>query len=248
MRRLLALGLLALTTGCVQRQRPASLTVSVAASLQPAMEDIAEKFAGAHLDYNFGASGALAGQIAAGAPVDVFLSAGTNPMDDLQEHARIFTDTRRDLLRNEIVLVAPDAAASLTSFEGLAGPEVKRVALGDPDSVPAGDYGRQSLISMHLWEQVQPKLVLAKDVRQVLTYVESGNADAGIVYATDAKTSAHVRVVAMAPPQTHRAILYPVAVVRTTHDEKSARAFVNFLTGPEARAIFEARGFTPAAP
>jgi molybdate transport system substrate-binding protein len=246
MTRRLALALLALLAGCA-RPRSTNLTVSVAASLETVMSELVEKYSAAHIDLNFGASGALAQQIAQGAPADIFFSASSKSMDDLADRRLILGDTRRDLLRNDIVLIAAPGGA-VNSFEALTGPQVRTVALGHPDSVPAGEYGRQTLISLHLWDQVQPKLVLAKDVRQVLAYVESGNADAGIVYATDARTSAHVHVVAVAPPQTHGPILYSVAVVKATHDAAAARAFAGYLAGPAARAIFEARGFSAANP
>ena len=246
MTRRLAVGLLTLLTGCARPQF-ASLTVSVAASLQSVMTEVAAKYPQARVELNFGASGALAQQIARGAPVDIFFSASAKSMDDLANRRLILPDTRRDLLRNEIVLIA-SAANPISSFDALASPAVKVVALGEPDSVPAGEYGRQALTSMRLWDRVQPKLVLAKDVRQVLAYVATGNADAGIVYATDARTTADVRVVAPAPPGTHDPILYPVAVLKAAHDNAAARAFTAYLAGPEARALFEARGFTVANP
>ncbi len=229
--------------GC-GRPAPASLTVSAAASLQEAISEAARAYRGAHIDLNYGASGALARQILNGAPVDVFLSAAPQPVDELSARGLLLPGTRRDLLRNDLVLIGP----SVHSFEDLGSPAVKVVALGDPASVPAGDYGRQVLTALHLWERVQPKLVLAKDVRQVLSYVSTGNADAGIVYATDAKSEPNVRVAATAPPGTHAPVLYPVAVIRTTHAPDAARAFADYLAGPAARKIFEAHGFEPVKP
>ena len=246
MTRRLALALLALLAGCA-RPGSANLTVSVAASLEPVMTDLAAKYSAAHIDLNFGGSGALAQQIARGAPADLFFSASVRSMDDLARQNLLLADTRRDLLRNEVVLIAA-SQSPVNSFDALAGPGVKVVALGEPDSVPAGDYGRQTLVALHLWNRIQPKLVLAKDVRQVLTYVETGNADAGIVYATDARSSARVRTVAAAPPESHGPILYSLAVVKATHNPAAARAFAAWLAGPEARAAFQARGFSVATP
>jgi molybdate transport system substrate-binding protein len=237
----------ALFAGCARPQFP-TLTVSVAASLQDASGEIAAAYHAAKIDLNYGASGALAQQIASGAPVDIFVSAAPKPMDDLAARGLILGDTRRDLLRNEIVLIAAAAAPAANSFDALVSPAVKIVALGDPASVPAGDYGRQVLTALNLWDRVQPKLVLAKDVRQVLSYVQTGNADAGIVYATDASGAPNVRVVAVAPPGSHTPVLYPVAVMKSTHDAAAARAFAAFLAGPAARAIFEAHGFRAVAP
>jgi len=122
------------------------------------------------------------------------------------------------------------------------------IALGDPASVPAGQYGRQTLIALHLLDTLNSKLVFAKDVRQVLTYVETGNADAGLVYATDAQASGKVRVVATAPESSHDPIVYPAAVVKGTQNEDTARKFLDYLSSPVARAIFVRHGFTIAAP
>jgi molybdate transport system substrate-binding protein len=230
----------------------ATLTVSAAASLQDALRATADAYQrqdprAPKVDFNFGASGALAQQIEQGAPVDLFLSAAPPPMDRLAAKDLLLPGTRRDLLRNSIVLIVPAHHAELT-FGGLAAPEVKQVALGDPASVPAGDYGRQVLTSLGIWERVQPKLVLAKDVRQVLAYVATGNVDAGIVYATDARQSPDVRVADVAPEGSHKPVVYPVAIVASTHDAAAARDFLAFLEGPAARAIFTARGFAQAAP
>jgi molybdate transport system substrate-binding protein len=230
----------------------ATLTVSAAASLQDALRATAGEYkrlqpGAPEVQFNFGASGALAQQIEQGAPVDVFISAAPQPMDQLSSKGLLLPGTRRDLLRNSIVLVVPAHGEALT-FAGLTAPGVKQIALGDPASVPAGDYGRQVLTSAGVWGRVQPKLVLAKDVRQVLAYVATGNVDAGIVYATDASESRDVKVAAIAPERSHTPVVYPAAAIAKTRDSAAARAFLEFLEGPEARAIFTARGFTWAAP
>jgi molybdate transport system substrate-binding protein len=161
-------------------------------------------------------------------------------MDSLAAKGLIRQGTRRDLLHNEIVLIG-----TAPSFAALSSPAVKLIALGDPNSVPAGDYGKQVLTSLGLWDAVQSRLVLAKDVRQVLSYVETGNADAGIVYATDARESSKVRVTATAPPGSHTPVVYPVAVLTGSRHEAGARSFVAYLAGEEARAVFIRHGFTP---
>jgi molybdate transport system substrate-binding protein len=246
---LLASGL-AMLAGCHASART-TLTLSVAASLKEAMAEAESSYRQVHpeVDFreNFGPSGTLEMQIEQGAPADVFLSAAAKPMDALQARGMIATGTRRTLLRGSLVLIAP-RDSHLQSFQGLLDPAIRSIALGDPGSVPAGQYGRQTLASLRLLEQVNAKLVLAKDVRQVLEYVESGNADAGLVYATDALTSSKVRVVVAAPESTHDAIVYPVAVVKGRPDEAGARRFVEFLATPAAQAIFEKHGFTMAAP
>lgn len=229
-----------------------TLTVSAAASLENALTPVADAYMRRHaqtkIEFNFGGSGALARQIEDGAPVDLFISAAAQPMDELAARGLLLEGTRRDVLRSEIVLIAPHDGGEPTSFEGLADAQVKLIALADPASVPAGEYGRQVLTAFGLWDKVRGKLVLAKDVRQVLSYVETGNADAGLVYATDARQSPKVRVVAVAPESTHAPVVYPVAVIRAVHDAAASRDFAVFLFGPEARAIFVAQGFTAAAP
>jgi molybdate transport system substrate-binding protein len=251
MRRLaLVMLVLVLLTAC--GTRPAAITVSAAASLQDVLGPIADAYTGRHhgakIDFNFGGSGALARQIEDGAPVDVFLSASPEPMDRLAVRGLLLDGTRRDLLRSEIVLITPRDGADLPSFDALADSRVKLIAIGDPASVPAGQYGKQVLTSLGLWSRIQQKLVIAKDVRQVLSYVETGNADAGIVYGTDARRSPAVRVAAVAPESSHSPVVYPVAVLRAARDAAAARDFVAYLFGPEARAIFVAQGFTAAAP
>ncbi len=224
------------------------VTVSAAASLQSSLEELRGLYRPGPIRLNFGGSGMLAQQIEQGAPVDVFLSAAPKPMDELAAKGRILPETRRNLLRNQVVLIAARGSAEPGSFPALAGPTVKLIALGEPGTVPAGDYGRQVLRSLRLWDVLQPKLVLAKDVRQVLTYVERGEADAGIVYATDARESSGVRVSAVAPENTHEPVLYPVAVLQGSARPAAARAFVAFLEEPRARAVFVRHGFTPVTP
>ena len=227
------------------------LTVSAAASLKDALAETEAVYEHGHSNIefsnNFGSSGTLAQQIDQGAPVDLFLSAAAKPMNDLAANGLIVTSTRRNLLRNTLVLIAP-LDSKLRDFQGLTDKSIRLIALGDPAGVPAAQYGKQKLLSFHLWEQLSAKYVLGKDVRQVLTYVETGNADAGLVYATDAKASGKVLVVATALESTHDPIVYPVAVVKGGHNEEASRRFVEFLRSPIAQAIFVKHGFTIAAP
>jgi molybdate transport system substrate-binding protein len=226
------------------------ITLSAAASLQNSIVEIeaAYQHDNAQIDFrnNFGSSGTLAREIEDGAPADAFLSAASKPMDDLATKGLIDTSTRRNLLRNSLVLIAP-LDSQLNGFDGLADKSVRLVAMGDPASVPAGQYARQTLVSMHIEDKLKSKLVLGKDVRQVLTYVETGNADAGLVYATDAKISDRIRVVAIAPESSHDPIIYPAAVVKAAHNDLAARRFIEFLRTPAAKAIFARHGFTIAS-
>jgi len=250
----LALAAVALVPGCAgsRTSSAVALTVSAAASAQNALNELAPAYQHSRPDlkiiFNFGGSGILEQQIDSGAPVDVFLSASPKPMDMLADKGLLAPGTRRDLLQNQVVLIAPQGSTAPNSFQELAGSQVKLIALGDPGSVPAGDYGRQVLESLQVWPAVQSKLVLAQDVLQVLSYVVSGNADAGIVYATDAGESGKVRVAATAPPGSHKPVVYPVAVIKTSRNIAAARAFIGFLSGTEARAVFLRHGFTAVSP
>jgi len=244
----LSVGLLAL--GACHGPARTTLTLSVAASLTETIGEIETQYRQGHaeIDFrnNFGGSGTLARQVEQGAPVDVFLSAAAGPMDELQAKGLIEAGTRHDLLRNTLVLIAP-RGSGLQGFAGLTDKSVRQIALGDPGSVPAGQYGKETLTALKLYERVKGKIVLAKDVRQVLTYVETGNADAGLVYATDAQNDARVRIVATAPEETHEPIVYPVAVVGAGRESGAAQQFVEYLKSPAAAAIFVKHGFTMAS-
>jgi molybdate transport system substrate-binding protein len=241
----LCLGLVA--AGCHSPERTA-LTLSVAASLQDSITEIEGAYQHDHsIEFrnNFGASGTLAREIEQGAPVDAFISAGARPMDQLEKEGLLQPGSRADLLRNSLLLIAP-AGSSLRGFDGLVGSGVRTVALGDPASVPAGEYGKQALEGLHLYDKLKSKIVLGKDVRQVLTYVETGDADAGLVYATDAEISHRVRVVAVAPENSHDPIVYPAAEMKGTQNSAAVRDFLVFLHSQTARTIFERHGFRMA--
>lgn len=225
--------------------------MAAAASLQDALQDAAAAFAQERPDvavrFTFGSSGALAQQIAAGAPVDLFVAAGQAPMDQLVRQGAVDPGAVRPLAGNQVVLVAPRAGGiPLRSWDDLKDPRVRRIAVGDPAHVPAGQYGQQVLQHLGLWEAVQPKLVLDQDVRQVLQHVAVGEAQAGIVYATDAATSPQVAVVAPAPAGSHRPVVYPMAVVRTARQPAAAQAFAEFLLSDRGQALLQRHGFTPA--
>jgi len=243
-----ALSLLSVLMAC-HRSQPAVLTISAAVSLTDAIQEIETSYRRDHpkveVRNNFGSSGTLARQIEDGAPVDVFISAASKPMDELAARKLLAADSRRDLLRNSLVLIVP-RDSKLGSIQQLTDSSVRVIALGDPAGVPAGQYGQQTLASMHLLDGVQSKLVLAKDVRQVLAYVETGNADAGFVYATDALMSPKAKVAATAPESTHDPIVYPAAAIANGRHANVAREFVEYLGSAQARAVFEKRGFTMA--
>ena len=202
-----------------------NLTVSAAASLSDVLKEIDKLYTqnepNVTITTNFASSGTLQTQIENGAPVDIFISAAPTQMDNLQKKDLLLNDTRVNLLNNKVVLVVPlDSTLGITSFNDLAADKVKKIAVGDPKSVPAGTYAQQAFDQLGITAQIQPKEVLAGDVRQVLTYVESNNVDAGIVYATDALTSTKVKIVASAPADINAKIVYPAAVIKAAKTRK----------------------------
>jgi molybdate transport system substrate-binding protein len=227
------------------------LTVSAAISLKDALDEIAHLYSveapGVVVRFNLGGSGTLQRQIEQGAPVDIFISASPKEMDGLAAKGLLLTGTRRDLVRNSVVLIVPAGTNTVSTFQDLTKPAAKIISIGEPQTVPAGKYAQEILTHLGLYDQVKAKLVLANDVRQVLTYVETGNADAGIVYATDAKSSNKVSVVATAPEDSHSPVLYPGAVIKNSSNPTAAKQFLDFLAGDKAKAVFQKYGFIPAA-
>lgn len=223
------------------------LTVSAAASVQDAMKDVQVAYQAVTpqvtITYNFGSSGSLAQQIAQGAPVDVFLSASPRWMDDLESQSELAAGSRQDLLQNAMTLIVPKHTTDVASFPDLSADQIAKVAMGEPESVPAGHYAKELLTTLNLFDAIEPKLVFAKDVRQVLAYVETGNVDAGLVYATDAQLSDRVQAIATAPATSHAPIIYPIAVVQDSDETEGAQAFVDFLVSEPATAIFQGYGF-----
>jgi molybdate transport system substrate-binding protein len=225
---------------------PVKLHVLAAASLSESLEQLMQMYESTHprvkLVGNFASSGTLQKQIEQGAPADLFISAASRQMDKLQEKGLI--DSQSVLLRNQLVLIIPKhSALAMSAVTDLESPQVKRIAVGHPETVPAGTYAKQSLTHLGVWERVQPKLVFAKDVRQVLTYVETGNVDAGFVYKTDALTSGNVRIAVTAAEDSHEPIVYPIGVVKTTKHPDEAKAFYDWLHTPEAQNVFAQHGF-----
>ncbi|NEP60662.1 MAG: molybdate ABC transporter substrate-binding protein [Symploca sp. SIO2G7] len=225
-----------------------NLTVSVAASLQDAIKEIEPIYRDqkptVKITYNFGSSGSLQQQIEQGAPVDIFISAAPQQINALQAKNLLLEGTRQDLWKNQVVLIIPQAAKKISDFQQLTDKQVKKIAIGNPDSVPAGQYGKEVLITLNLYDSLSSKLIFAKDVRQVLTYVETGNVDAGIVYSTDAKISDKVQIVATAAATTHSPIIYPVAVLKDSKNPDEAKDFIQFLSSDTAKTVFQKYGFS----
>lgn len=225
-----------------------TLLVAAAASLQDALEELDPLFESAHptitVNYNFASSGTLQQQIEQGAPVDVFVSAAASQMDALEAQDLIVSDTRQDLLTNSLVLVVPHTSdLGLTGFRELTDPKVQVISMGEPRSVPAGQYAEEVFTNLGIYEELKPKFVYGTSVRNVLATVESGNADAGVVYATDAEISGLVTRVATAPDNLHSPIIYPMALVADSSNLEAARTYAQFLTTTPAQEVFEKYGF-----
>lgn len=224
-----------------------SLLVSAAASLTDAMTAIAQNYersAGTHVVLNFGASSALARQVANGAPVDLFLSADEAQMDVVAKAGLVDPGSRLDLLSNQLVVVMPARTAHpLQSIQDLTSSAFRRIALADPSAVPAGVYAKQYLESQHLWSAIAPRVVPTLNVRAALAAVDSGNVDAAFVYRTDAAMAAHSTIVFAVARAQGPKIIYPAAIIKGGSHSEAARRFLQYLRGPDARRVFERFGF-----
>ena len=227
----------------------AELTVFAAASLSDALKEIAPvytKATGDTVRFNFGASGTLARQIKEGAPADLIVSADELRVDQLEKAGLLLPGTRRTILANQlVVIIAADNGAPVKTLADLAKPDLRRIAIGEPATVPVGTYTKEFLEKRGLWTQVSGKSVPLDNVLAVLAAVEAGNADAGFVYRTDALISKKVRVAVLVSLAEGPKITYPVAVVRDTKAPEAAKAFAAFLAGPEAQKVFAKFGFLP---
>jgi molybdate transport system substrate-binding protein len=227
----------------------AEVVVSAAASLTQAMGDIGAAFTrenpGIRVDLNFASSGALQQQIEQGAPVDVFIAAAPQEMDVLQRALHLVPGTRFGLATNRMALIAP-VGSRLKTWADLASPRVRRVAIGAPETVPAGMYAKQTLEHRGLWAGIRNKLAYGQNVRQTLAYVENGDVDAGIVFLTDTRIGHNrVQIVALDAPGDHSAIIYPAAAIRGGPSPALARRFLQFLKEPIAQRILAKWGFAP---
>ena len=249
-----------LTAGCVgggnsankmetPQESPIELQVSAAASLTDAMKDLATMYEKDHsnvkLVYNFGSSGALQQAIENGGAADVFVSAAQKQMNALDEKKLLADGTRVDLLVNDIVLItAKDSKLNLPDFKAVLDPAVKHIALGEPKGVPVGQYSEEVFTKLGILDQVKERAVYGSDVRQVLAWVETGDADCGVVYATDAAVSDKVKVAAVAPADTHKPIVYPAAVLKDAPHMEAAKEFLTFIQSDAAKEVFKKYGFT----
>ena len=225
-----------------------SITVFAAASTSDVIREAARRFEAetdTHVVVNADASSRLVRQIMAGAAADVILSANQQWMDELEQGGFIVPNSRTDILRNELVLIAPRGCGLQVEVSrafdfATQCPEVERVALADPAHVPAGQYAQEALKALGWWDAIEPRVIPAENVRAALRLAEIGEVDAAIVYATDARISSHVDMIASFPPELHRPITYPIA---RCSDSPAAILFIEFLQGEAMRDVFEAAGF-----
>ncbi len=250
----LGAGILALA-GCSPAAEGVELSVYAAASTRDALQELQGLFGKSHgqvtLVFNFGSSGDLARQILAANKADIFLSADEKEMDRVAEGGLVLADSRRSLLSNQLVVIAPldPAAPSDSPFQAafqasqLADPRIERLSLANVETVPAGRYAKRWLESQSQWNAVEARVLPAMDVRAALAAVESGGAQAGIVYRTDAARSKKVRIVHAVPLAEGPAISYPLAVLAQRPHLAEAKAFAEFLASPDAREVFELHGF-----
>ncbi|OZH53138.1 molybdate ABC transporter substrate-binding protein [Hydrocoleum sp. CS-953] len=227
-----------------------NLTVSAAASLKDVMAEIKpiyeQQKTNVSLTLNLASSGSLRQQIEQGAPVDLFISASASHINMLEEKGLIIDENRRDLLKNQMVLIVPqENTALVNTFEDLTKEAISTISIGEPQSVPAGKYAKEVLTSLGIYEAVESKIVFAKNVRQIVNYVATGNVDAGIVYQTDTNVSDTVKIVANAPEKSHTPVVYPIVIIKDSKNIEAAQKLEEFLFTPEAKAVFEKYGFIP---
>ena len=226
------------------------VNISAAASMTDALNEIKEAYAkesNAILLFNYAASGTLRKQIEEGAPCDLFISASASHMDTLEQEGLIVSDTRKDLLKNTLTLVAStEKADQIKSYEDMGTDAIASVSIGTPDSVPAGKYAQQALQNLGLWDKLESadKIVYAKDVRQVLEYVDTGNVDCGLVYSSDTVVMDTGVVIMDMPEDSHAPIVYPAALTKDSAQSAAAAKFYEFLKTDTAAEIFEKYGFS----
>lgn len=228
------------------------ITVLAAASLTDVMGELETKYEKDHPDvdliFSFAGSGALQTQIEEGAPADIFISAAQKQMTALKDEGLMKDDTIRDLLENKVVLIVPgmNGDTGIESFEDAAGDKISLIGLGEIESVPAGQYAQEIFTYLGIWDQVEAKANFGTDVRTVLSWVENGEVDAGVVYATDAYSSDSVKIVANAPEGSCKPVIYPAGVVASSSAADKAEEFLEYLESDEAMKVFEAYGFVRA--
>jgi len=231
-----------------EKDKQRELLIAAAASMKPAMEELLEEYRKKQPDITiqitYASSGTLEQQIRQGAPIDVFISAAVEIMDSLSKDKLIIDKSKVDILKNQLVLIEPaNSKSKPQGFDDL--PKAGIISMGDPNSVPAGKYAYEVCTSLGIWDEMEKFIIYGKDVTEVLTWVASGNVDAGMVYSTDASLTDKVRIVAYAPEESHSKIIYCAAVINGSKEEKAGIEFINYLLSQKAQEIFFKYGFLP---
>ena len=224
------------------------ILVLAAASLTDVLTELANNYkteTGTTVTFSFASSGALQTQIEAGSPADIFFSAAQKQMDALQEKDLIDTDTRKNLLENKVVLISPtNSNLNIKSFTDMTNANVTKIGLGEPKSVPVGQYSEEILSNLSILDTVKQKAVYGSDVRNVLSWVRTGEVDCGIVYATDAQIANDINIIAEAPEGTHKKVIYPIAIVKSSANKEEAKKFIDYISNDKAAEAFKNYGFT----
>lgn len=234
-------------TAVVKPSAPVEINISAAMGLKDALADIQKEYeatnANVRLVFNLAPSGVLQQQLEQGVPADLFISAAVKQVNDLQSKNLVISSTRKILVTDRLVLVvSKNSPLAIDSFLDLQ--KVTKFGMGEPGTVPAGQYAMELLKTIGIWESVQDKAVRAKDVHTVIAYVESGNVDAGIVFATVAALTDKVKVVAGAPEGSHTPVAFPAVVMANARHPQEAEAFLNYLCSPQSAAVFKKYGFS----
>ncbi|MBE6050500.1 MAG: molybdate ABC transporter substrate-binding protein [Clostridium sp.] len=220
------------------------LTISVAASLKESMLEIKDLFEkdnpNISLNLNFGSSGSLMQQIEQGAPCNLFISAGQSQMDSLEKKGFLQDNTRKNLLKNSLVLIS---SSDITNINDLCDNKIRHIAIGEPSSVPAGKYADEVLANLNLKNTLSNKLVFAKDVKEVLSWVSTGNAEAGFVYKSDTVNTNSIKIIEEIADDLHSPISYPIAIIKNNSNNEDTLKFYNYLNSEESKNIFNKNGY-----
>lgn len=240
------------TSTSASEQKSGEITVSAAASLTEAFKDMESKFEtenpGVDVSLNFASSGNLRKQIEGGAPADVFASADQKNMNTLANETLIDNSSREDFAQNSLVLIVPaNSTLNITGVKDLTDSKVEKIGVGNPDTVPVGNYTRTAMTEAGLWNQLESKAVFAEDVKSVLTYVERGEVDAGFVYMSDAMSAEPGTIKVVTNVSVSTPVKYPIAIVSSSQDKKDSQKFIDFVTGAEGQKILQNYGFKSAA-
>lgn len=224
------------------------IIVLAAASLTDVLTELSQTYkdiTGVTVIFSFASSGALQTQIESGVPADIFFSAAQRQMNVLEEKGLINIDTRKNLLENKVVLIAPaNSTLNIKSFNDIANPNVKKVGLGEPKSVPVGQYSEEILNHLSILDIAKSKAIYGSDVRNVLSWVETGEIDCGIVYETDAKIANNINIITQAPEGSYQRVIYPIAVINYSNNKEEAQKFINYISTDSSMEVFKKYGFS----